>query len=146
MVWLGISAENGAAVYLDIHDIERRSLWGELVYAVSATLGDGQFEAQVLVEIGGSVEITLADPWVSAQQAREFFARVGLERLRQAVCEAVLGMRVMFEEAPASGSRSRSRVVGCRIGGRAIRFDPPAVFPSVLPQVGEPGPLWSARA
>lgn len=146
MVWLGISVENGAAVYLDIHDIERRALRGEMVYAISATLGDGQFEAQVLVEIGGAVEISLADPWVSAQDARDFFERVGLERLRLALAEAVLGMRVLLEDAPASGTRSRSRVVGCRIGERAIRFDPPANSLSTLHRVCEPGSLWSAPA
>jgi hypothetical protein len=54
MIWLDMTAENGRTLYLDIRSIESRRLHGDTVFAISGILGDGQDEAEVLMDIGQS--------------------------------------------------------------------------------------------
>lgn len=88
MVYIETVADNGSAVYFDIHATER---FAEGV-RISGTIGDGQYEGEVLVECGEIADVTFADAWLGGEGYREFMARCDLDSLRQALLDVVSGL------------------------------------------------------
>ena len=104
MLVLTLGEQTGETVYLDIHHAEWRQHTGAAHWAVSALLGDGWYEGEVLIESGEQVQVTFADEWIGHYQIGELFDRVGRENLLGAIREAVAGRR--FEDFP--------QLKGCR--------------------------------
>jgi hypothetical protein len=98
MLVLTLGEQKGETVYLDIHHAEWRQRTGPPYWAVSALLGDGWYEGEVLIEAGEQVRVTFADEWIGHSQIGELFSRVGREPLLAAITEAVAGRRL--EGAP----------------------------------------------
>jgi hypothetical protein len=94
MLVLTLGEQTGETVYLDIHHAEWRQRSGSPRWAVSALLGDGWYEGEVLIEGGEQVEVTFADEWLGDMQIRELFSRVGRENLLSAIREAVKNHRL----------------------------------------------------
>lgn len=93
MLVLTLGEQTGETVYLDIHHAEWRQRTGKPHWAVSALLGDGWYEGEVLIETGEQVQVTFADEWIGHSQIGELFTRVGRETLLTAIREAVAGQR-----------------------------------------------------
>lgn len=98
MLVLTLGEQTGETVYLDIHHAEWRQRTGAPHWAVSALLGDGWYEGEILIEAGEQVQVTFADEWIGHSQIGELFNRVGRENLLVAIREAVAGRRI--EEIP----------------------------------------------
>lgn len=89
MLMLTVGEKTGETVYLDIHHAEWRQSAGTSHWAVSALLGDGCYEGEVLIEAGERVEVTFADEWLGRPQIGELFDRFGRETLLQAIRDAL---------------------------------------------------------
>jgi hypothetical protein len=89
MLVVTLGEQSGETVYLDIHHLEWRQESGKPQWAVSALLGDGWYEGEVLVEVGEKSEVTFADEWLGRPQIGDLFRRLGRERLREALVTAV---------------------------------------------------------
>lgn len=94
MLVLTLGEQTGETVYLDIHHAEWRQRTGAPHWAVSALLGDGWYEGEVLIEAGDRVQVTFADEWIGHSKIGELFNRVGRETLMVAIREAVEGRRL----------------------------------------------------
>lgn len=77
MVYIGTTAVDGRAVYFDVHATER----SKAGLRVCGMIGDGQYEGEVLIEIGTDTEVTFADAWLGADGFREFIGRCDLPTL-----------------------------------------------------------------
>jgi hypothetical protein len=91
MLVLTLGEQRGETVYLDIHHAEWRNRCGADHWAVSALLGDGWYEGEVLIEAGEQLEVTFADEWLGRPGVGEFLSRVGRETLLKALREALTG-------------------------------------------------------
>jgi hypothetical protein len=94
MVYIGTTAEDGSAVYFDVRSIERCTDG----IRVTGTIGDGQYEGEVLVELGSSSEVTFVDAWLGGLGYREFITRFDREVLQQDLLDSLrsiplLGLR-----------------------------------------------------
>lgn len=85
MVYIGTAGQGELGVYLDVHSIER--FGGGL--RVNATVGDGCYEGEVLIECGGDSQVTFADAWLGGQGLHEFLQRCGQGWLEGALLDAV---------------------------------------------------------
>jgi hypothetical protein len=94
MMILTLGEQMGETVYLDIHYAEWRQRSGAPRWAVSALLGDGWYEGEVLIEGGEQVQVTFADEWLGDSRIRELFGRVGRENLLSAIREAIVNRRL----------------------------------------------------
>lgn len=111
MLVLPLREQNGAAIYLDIHHVEWRQKGGAWQYAVSALLGDGWYEGEVLIEAGDRVQLTFADEWLGGGEIRDLFRRVSRESLQQAVRElfAEQAEEIPFGRQPAWSRQPAAR-------------------------------------
>lgn len=89
MLVLTLGEQSGETVYLDIHHAEWRQNTGAPHWAVSALLGDGWYEGEVLIEAGERVDVTFADEWLGGSQIGDLFKRVGRETLLDAIRKAL---------------------------------------------------------
>lgn len=121
MVYVQTVAEDGSAVYFDIHTAERIA---EGV-RVSGTIGDGQYEGEVLVECGVVTDVTFADAWLGGEGYREFALRCDLDNLRRSLLEVVT-------ELPMSAVR-RDIAHGNKASQKGIK-------------IAETGPFWRGVA
>lgn len=122
MIYIGTGNEPNSSVYLDIHAIERLNDG----VRVSALVGDGCYEGEVLIETGAHPEVTFADRWLGGEGLGLFLQRCGQHWLQESLLTSV---RVECE----------TRGMQPDPGGRPVRphrFQPPA-------SVAESGPLWS---
>lgn len=140
MIWLDMTEENGSGLYLDIRGIEPRRLRGDTVFTVSGVLGDGQDEADVLLDIGKEVEVVFVDDWLSKVRPGGLFARVSREDLVGALVEKVVGMSFCVESFPALEGKPRQQVRGYRSGGPWLPVRPPSYSDQLEL------PLWVAEA
>jgi hypothetical protein len=101
MIWLDMTEENGRGLYLDIRGIEPRRLRGDTVFTISGVLGDGQDEADVLLDVGNEVEVVFVDDWLSKVRQGGLFSRVSREDLVGALVERAAGMSFCIESFPA---------------------------------------------
>lgn len=99
MMVLTLGEHAGETVYLDIHHAEWRQSAGTPRWSVSALLGDGWYEGEVLIEAGERVDVTFADEWLGRPQIGDLFNRVGRETLLSAIREALQAHRL--EGTPA---------------------------------------------
>lgn len=124
MIWLDITGKNGNAFYLDVHHMESRMMAGERGLALSATVGDGGCETQVLIEAGEGVEVTFADRWCDREAFGAFSSSVELSMVEEALKEVVADMAICIESLPGTAGSVRREVFRYRSWGR------PAGFPS----------------
>lgn len=85
MIYIGTTELSGQAVYLDIHSIDRTREGTR----VSAVIGDGCYEGEVLIEYGQQPSITYADAWLGGAGLDEFLQRCGSQWLQQQLVESV---------------------------------------------------------
>lgn len=88
MIYIATEELEGRGVYFDTHSVERS---GRGV-RVCGTVGDGCYEGEVLIEVGGEAEVTFVDQWLGSREAVSFLSRCGADRLRAALVEAALEM------------------------------------------------------
>ncbi len=117
MIWLDMTAENGRTLYLDIRSIESRRLHGDTVFAISGILGDGQDEAEVLMDVGRQVEVIFVDEWLNNGRHLGLFARVDRDELVRVLIESASRMSFCIESFPVREGKSRQRVKGYRSEG-----------------------------
>ena len=117
MVWLQATEENGNALYLDIQRVERR----RGAVAVTAVLGDGHGEAEVLVELGERVEVTFLDEWLPGRRLPEFIVRAGSAALAKAVAGVAVDLALSAEQLCAREAGPRPKPAGLwPEGGRGV--------------------------
>ncbi|PLX79801.1 MAG: hypothetical protein C0616_09885 [Desulfuromonas sp.] len=90
MVWLQETTTAGHGLYFEIRSLERKLRSGSPVAIVTATLGDGSYEGDVLVEFGLSTDVCFVDQWLAPEALRGFLGQINLHRLKDeivAVCE-----------------------------------------------------------
>ena len=126
MIWLDMTEENGRGLYLDIRGIEPRRLRGDTVFTISGVLGDGQDEADVLLDVGNEVEVVFVDDWLNKVRQGGLFARVSREDLVGALVERAAGMSFCIESFPALEGRPKQRVRGYRSDGHWLPVRPPS--------------------
>lgn len=110
MIWLDICEENGRTLYLDIHGIEPRHQCNETTFVLSAVLGDGLDETEVLIEIGRQVDVTFVDEWLYNGRHGNLPTRVDREALLKVLVEMVASMSFCAEGLPACSGIQRQRV------------------------------------
>lgn len=121
MVYIGTTSYDGGAAYIDVHAAER-SADG---LRISGTIGDGQYEGDVLVEFGRTEEVTFVDAWLGGSGYREFAARFDLDRLQKDLLASLRGMGLLgFRQDAPHIERPVRSVAG----------------------VAGPGPLWEGAA
>jgi hypothetical protein len=111
MIYIGTTQDNGSAIYFDIHTAERQGRGMHFC----GTLGDGSYEGEVLVEIGGDDCVTFADAWIGGSGFSDFVDRCGAEFLERALLDSVREMSV-FQSRP---SQPHSHSLPCRAKGVA---------------------------
>lgn len=126
MIYIGTTEADGQAIYLDIHAVERR---GQDL-RVSALIGDGCYEGEVLVECAAQPCITFADAWLGGTGLTEFLQRSGTRWLQQ---QLVASVRDYVTETSC----------GTAWGSRGARPHPVQRRREV---VAEPLPVWSPPA
>jgi hypothetical protein len=126
MIWLDMTEENGSGLYLDIRGIEPRRSSGDTVFAISGVLGDGQDEADVLLEVGDEVAVVFVDEWLGKLRQGGLFARVSREDLMKALAERASEMSFCIESFPALNGKPRQQVRGYRSNGQWLPVRPPS--------------------
>jgi hypothetical protein len=121
MIYIETTECDGSAIYFDIHAAEQagRGL------RVCGTVGDGQYEGEVLVEVGSSSEVTFADAWLGGAGLVDFLRRCGTETLESALIDVVRNMTLsrVRHDAPHACDVRAGASMAC-----------------------EPGPLWQGVA
>lgn len=113
MVWLDVTGSNGSALYFVTDRVERMLGRGAVGYSVTGIVGDGQYEGEVIVEIGVASEVTYVDAWLAASAFHSFEKRIDIDRVTAALTEAA--------ERAACGLDFRATGSGERRSGRAGR-------------------------
>ncbi len=131
MVWLNVADENGSALYFDVEKVERAQNGKSAGYSLSGTIGNGQYEGQVLVDIGAVGEVVFVDQWLGDAGFSDFNRQVDIEKLRQSIIEVALRFETGWLGAEA-GAHPR--------GGQ--RYD----APHPCAQVKEDPVCWHAVA
>lgn len=126
MIWLDMTEENGRGLYLDIRGIEPRRLRGDTVFSISGVLGDGQDEAEVLLDVGNEVEVVFVDEWLSKVRQGGLFARLSREELVKSLAERASEMSFCIESFPALNGKPRQQVRGYRSNGKWLPVRPPS--------------------
>jgi len=85
MDYIGTAVDGHQGVYLDMHNIDR----SQDGLRVSAMIGDGCYEGEVLIECGELNQVTFADAWLGGDGLAEFLQRCGQRWLETALLEAV---------------------------------------------------------
>ena len=121
MIYIGTTANNGSAIYFDIHSAERQGRGMRF----SGTVGDGCYEGEVLVETGRSESVTFADAWLGGSGFWEFIDRCGITMLEDSLLESVREMSFFCSRRSQPHGNSGT---------------------SGLSLVLEPASLWKSRA
>jgi hypothetical protein len=124
MVWLDVMGNNGSVLYFVTDRVERRRGHGATGFAVTGIVGDGQYEGEVLVEVGAEVAVTYLDAWLAADEFKDFQRRTDLPRVTAALTEVA--------EQAAGGLGGHCCGGGERRGAHAGRVaETPAAWPAV---------------
>jgi len=89
MIWLDAMTKDGSILYLDVRRTERSRRRGAMVTSVVATLGDGPYEGEVLVELGDRTEVVFVDEWLGGSDVANFLDRIDRSRVEKALGEAL---------------------------------------------------------
>jgi hypothetical protein len=81
--------KDGSILYLDVQRIERSRRRGAMVTSVVATLGDGPYEGEILVELGDRTEVIFVDEWLGGSDVGNFLDRIDRPRVEKALGEAL---------------------------------------------------------
>jgi len=122
MIYIGTTEPPGQAIYLEIHAIEQQ---GNQT-SVSALVGDGCYEGEVLIECGEQIAITYADAWLGGVGLGDFLQRCGNQWLQQQLVATVMD-RV---KQP------------CRASGKPGRQVYPHQSPRHRVHIAETPPFW----
>ena len=115
MIYIGTTDSPGQAIYLDIYAIEQSG--GEV--RVSALVGDGCYEGEVLIECAARSNVTYADAWLGGEGLDEFLQRPGQSWLQRQLLDSVRDHLALVNGAqlkrnrpvyPHQSLRSRGRV------------------------------------
>ncbi len=107
MLWMTLDTPQPADLYLDIHHMEQNRSEG---LCISATLGDGASEGEVLIQVGTREEVTFAD-MLPDSGLPELLARYGRVPLRDALlklCQASFGQAGYRWDSPHRNSAQMS--------------------------------------
>ncbi|OHB28574.1 MAG: hypothetical protein A2X84_03610 [Desulfuromonadaceae bacterium GWC2_58_13] len=118
MVWLDVMGDNGSALYFVTDRVERLQGRGAPGMAVSGLVGDGQYEGQVLIEVGSEVQVTFVDAWIATREFHRFVQRVDLIRVTAALSDAAAGMAGSIHGRGSMGLIDRSGRNGRIAAGR----------------------------
>lgn len=110
MIYIGTTADNGSAIYFDIHTTERQGRGMRFC----GTIGDGCYEGEVLVEVGRSDSVTFVDAWLGGCGFREFVERCGFESLEHALLDSVRELP-LFQRRPIQPHGNSMACVGSMI-------------------------------
>lgn len=83
---VGSSSEN---LYLDIHHVDIKVDGDRISLVVSAIIGDGWYEGELAVALGGETRVTFADQYLDERRIAPFFERFERESLEQAISVTV---------------------------------------------------------
>ncbi len=87
MVWLDVAGNNGSALYFVTDRVERMLGRGAAGFSVTGIVGDGQYEGEVIVEVGARAEVTYVDAWLAAGDFDAFEKRIDIDRVTAALTE-----------------------------------------------------------
>jgi hypothetical protein len=107
------------SVYIDIHHVDFTEDGGPPGLVVSAIVGDGWYEGEIAVHLGGEVSVVFADQYLDEQGIAAFFKRFDRERLERAICGAVSSLVFSY-----GGSRGRKKVLAYRHEGCVLALSP----------------------
>jgi hypothetical protein len=125
MIYIGTTESSGQAVYLDIRFIDHTREGTR----VSAVVGDGCYEGEVLIECGRQPSVTYVDAWLGGAGLDEFLQRCGHQWLQQQLVESIEDRIGQTRTTP----------------GRQLRLFPHAT-PSRQGRVAEHRPFWRMPA
>lgn len=126
MIYIGTTEFPEQAIYLDIHAIEQQ---GNQT-SVSALVGDGCYEGEVLIEFAEQPAVTYADTWLGGAGLNEFLQRTGQAWLQQQLLDCVQEHLALMNASP----KQRQRV------------DYPHQMPLHRGRVAEAKPIWNHLA
>lgn len=114
MVYIGTTSDDGRALYFDVYATERSATG----VRICGTIGDGQYEGEVLVELGALPEVTFADAWLGDGGFREFLTRCNVQELRADLlrCLETLPLLVVRQDQPHPVDEQRRADLVCEIG------------------------------
>lgn len=114
MIYIGTTENNGSAIYLDVYATERQGRG----MRISATIGDGCYEGEVLVEVGRNDSVTFADAWLGGSGFAEFMARCGADVLEQSLLATVREMPLFKTRCsrPHGNGKTQTRSAACEAG------------------------------
>jgi hypothetical protein len=115
MLYLAASSPEANDLYLDIQSIEERWFRDRSFFAVSGVCGDGEWEEEVLIEVGAETAVTFVDDYLDPARLRDFFLRYERGGVETALRQALAGLQICLETVPGE---QRSRVIGCAAQGR----------------------------
>lgn len=113
---VGSSSEN---LYLDIHHVEIKVDGERMGLVVSAIIGDGWYEGEVAVALGGEISVTFADQYLDERRIAAFFERFERESLERAICVTVSSL--VFS---CGRRRGRQQVLAYRHEGCVLSLSP----------------------
>lgn len=132
MIWLALEQSDHNALYLDVHHIEQTPDGPQPRTLLSATLGDGCNEGEVLIELGLNEAVTFADMLPDS----------GLRPLLRAHGETALKEALLQACQPVAASEGRRIDRPCRNQANDPQLH---LFSRTEPQgVAEAGPIWSS--
>lgn len=106
MIYIGNQTDGGCSIYLDVHAMERER--GGI--QVSAVIGDGSYEGDVLIHLGSTLQVTFVDElWGDLRGLRTFLDRHGKERILEDLKDTLSEELSPYEPAPAA-ARTRPHV------------------------------------
>ena len=85
MIYIGTTDTNESAIYFDVYSAVKHN--GGV--SVSGTIGDGCYEGEVVVEIGGNESVTFADAWLGGSGFSEFLDRCNVASIEEALIESL---------------------------------------------------------
>lgn len=113
---IGSSSEN---LYLDIHHVDIKVDGERMRLVVSAIIGDGWYEGEVAVALGGETCVTFADQYLDERRIADFFERFERQSLEQAI-----GVTVSSLIFSCGRSRGRRQVLAYRHEGCVLPLWP----------------------
>ncbi len=131
MVWLNVTDENGSALYFDVEKVEKTRIGKRGGYSLSGTIGNGQYEGEVLVDIGEVGEVVFVDQWLGDDGFSAFNRQVDIDEVRLSIIEVAASFESGWLGAEAGAQRQGDHRYG---------------EPHSCPRVKEDSVCWTAVA